>query len=125
MDRSRPWDYQPSGVIQSLCTTNLYVSFQTSEDRQQQQAVLRRQADQSTVTGSTLQGIYASSTIILSTLRTQAQVQTTNQIIQYQRFPPVCIPSSVIQTDQISQTTGIPIQPFQFQDCKGNTWGFQ
>jgi hypothetical protein len=122
MDRSRPWEYRPSGVIQALCPTNLYISHQTSEDRQRQQAILRAQADQSTIVGSTLQGFYASSTLIISTLQAQALLQTNNQIQQYQRLPPVCLPSSMIQTDQISQSVGLPVQPFQFQNCKGNTW---
>lgn len=124
MDRSRPWEVRPPGVIESLCTTNLYITHQTLEDRQRLQQQLRIQADQSTVIGSTLQGIYASSTLILSTLQTQAQTRTTEQVIQYQRLPPICPPSSVLQTDQISQRAGIAVQPIRFEDCKGNTWAF-
>lgn len=119
-DRSRPWNRIPPGVIQPICVSTLYQTLTPQQSLFENQQTARIRAEQSTVIGSTVAATVAQSTSIQSTVAGQIRVTAQVQQQVYQRRAPVCVPSSVIQLQQISQNVGVSIQPFTFADCKGN-----
>lgn len=121
-DRSRPWNYVPRGVIRPICVSTLYQSLTTQQSLVENQQATRDRIAQSTAVGSTVAATLAQSTAIQSTVAGQVLASTTTQQAVYQRQAPVCVPSSVIQLQQLSQNVGVSIKPFTFADCKGNQY---
>ena len=122
MDRSRPWNHISPGVIQPICVSTLYQTLATKDSLFENQQRERDRIAQSTAQGSTVAATRAQSSIIQSTVLGQIRSTAITQQQVYQRRAPVCIPSSVIQLQQISQNVGVSVKPFTFADCKGNQY---
>lgn len=122
MDRSRPWNYVAGGVIRSVCQSTLYQTLTTQQSLFENQQSARDRATNSTMIGSTVAATIAQSSSIQSTIKGQLQATADAQQQVYRRRAPVCIPSSVIQLQQISQNVGVSVKPFTFADCKGNQY---
>lgn len=104
------------------CVSTLYLSRTTQQSLFQNQQAARDRAAQSTVVGSTVAGTLAQSSSIQSTIAGQVLATAVIQQQVYRRQAPVCVPSSVLQLQQLSQQVGVSIEPFTFADCKGNQY---
>jgi hypothetical protein len=121
-DRSRPWEYQPAGVVTPVCASTIYVSLTTKQENLFNQEVTRQRALESTAIGSTVAATIAQSSSTSSTVRGQVQAAAAAQQQVYVRGAPICPPSSVVELARTAQTVGLPARPFTFADCKGNQY---
>jgi hypothetical protein len=132
------YSYQPSGTITQkcvplVCATDSYLSnisnlmpvvnnnTQTTERSLllQQQALFLQEVQTNSIV-STVEYTLQNSSIITSTLYGELLGISQARYLPYQRLPPMCPPSSVIQLQMQTANVGVPHSVFTIANCKGN-----